>query len=215
MLDASAVNGGFAVPGAQTLSGNGSVNGNVFINGTLSPGASIGGLTFAGNLTLGGVTFMEINKAGGALTNDWAASTGSLTYGGSLIVTNTGGFLVAGDTFQLFSAATFAGAFNTMTLTPLAPGLHWATSQLLVNGTLSIVGATGPQLMPIAVSGTNLLISLQSELGASYVLESATNLDTPIAWTPVSTNGGIGAMLTIPAPFDATQPQSYFRVVTY
>jgi hypothetical protein len=69
--------------------------------------------------------------------------------------------------------------------------------------------------MPIAVSGTNLLISLQSELGASYVLESAINLDTPIAWTPVSTNGGIGAMLTIPAPFDATQPQSYFRVVTY
>ena len=214
-LDASAVSGGFTVPGAQTLSGNGSVTGNVIINGTLSPGASIGGLTFAGNLTLGGVTFMEINKAGGALTNDWAASSGSLTYGGLLIVTNTGGSLVAGDTFQLFSAASFAGAFNTMTLPPLGPGLRWTTSPLAVNGTLSVVGATGPQLMPMGVSGTNLLISLQSELGASYVLESATSLDAPIPWTPVSTNGGTGAVLTIPAPFDAAQPRSFFRVVVY
>lgn len=214
-LDASAVSGGFTVPGAQTLSGNGSVAGNARINGTLSPGASIGGLTFAGSLSLAGVTLMEINKTGGTLTNDWAMSTGTLTYGGALVVTNTGSPLAAGDTFRLFSAASFGGAFNTMTLPPLAPGLRWATNQLLVNGTLGVVAPTGPLLMPVALSGTNLLISLQSEFGLSYILETATNLNAPTTWTPVSTNSGTGALLTIPVPLDAGQPQRFFRVVGY
>lgn len=214
-LDASTVSGGFTVPAAQTLSGNGSVTGDVRINGTLTSGASIGGLTFIGNLTLAGVTLMEINKSGGALTNDWVASTGTLTCGGALVVTNTGSPLGAGDTFPLFSAGTFGGAFDTVTLPPLALGLHWATNQLLVNGTLSVVTPTPPQLLPVALSGTNLQISLQSELGVSYILEMATSLNAPMAWTPVSTNSGTGALLTIPAPFDAAQPQSFFRLVAY
>jgi autotransporter-associated beta strand protein len=214
-LDASAVSGGFTVPAPQTLSGNGSVAGNVNINGTLAPGASIGGLTFAGSLTLGGVTFMEINRTGGALINDWAASTGSLTYGGALIVTNTGSPLAVGDAFPLFSAASFGGAFSTVTLPPLGLGLQWATNQLLVNGTLSVIRPTGPQLLPVMLSGTNLQISLQSELGLSYILEMTTSLDAPMAWTPVSTNSGTGALLTIPAPFEAAQPQSFFRLKAY
>jgi fibronectin-binding autotransporter adhesin len=214
-LDASAVSGGFTVPAAQTLSGNGSVAGNVSINGRLSPGAFIGGLTFAGSLTLGGVTLMEINKTGGALTNDWAASTGAITYGGALVVTNTGSPLAAGDTFPLFSAASLDGAFNTLTLPPLAPGLQWATSQLLVNGTLSVIRFTGPQILPVVLSGTNLQISLQSELGVSYILEMTTSLDAQMAWTPVSTNSGTGALLSIPAPFEAAQPQSFFRLKAY
>ena len=102
-----------------------------------------------------------------------------------------------------------------MTLPPLAPGLQWATSQLLVNGTLSVVAAAPPQLIPVTLSGTNLLISLQSENGLSYVLETATNLNAPTAWTAFSTNNGTGALLTIPAPFDPAQPQSFFRVVAY
>jgi len=36
-----------------------------------------------------------------------------------------------------------------------------------------------------------------------------------MAWAPVLTNSGTGAALTIPAPFDAGQPQSFFRVVAY
>jgi hypothetical protein len=187
----------------------------VNINGTLAPGASIGGLTFAGSLTLGGVTFMEINRTGGALINDWAASTGSLTYGGALIVTNTGSPLAVGDAFPLFSAASFGGAFSTVTLPPLGLGLQWATNQLLVNGTLSVIRPTGPQLLPVMLSGTNLQISLQSELGLSYILEMTTSLDAPMAWTPVSTNSGTGALLTIPAPFEAAQPQSFFRLKAY
>ena len=214
-LDASAVSSGFIVPAAQTLSGNGSVSGNVLVNGTLSPGASIGGLTVAGSLTLAGVTLMEINKTGGVLTNDWVWSTGNLVCGGALVVTNTGSPLAVGDTFPLFSAPAFGGAFNTMTLPPLGPGLHWATNQLLVNGTLSVTPPTRPQLLPVVLSGTNLQISLQSELGVSYILEMTTSLDAPMAWTPVSTNSGTGALLTIPAPFDAAQPQSFFRLEAY
>jgi autotransporter-associated beta strand protein len=215
MLDASALSTGLTVPASQTLSGNGSVVGNAQVNGLLAPSPSIGGLTFAGSLALAGVTLLEINKSGSTLTNDWAASTGTLTYGGALVVTNTGSPLTLGDSFPLFSAATFGGAFSTMTLPPLAAGLAWSASQLPLSGTLSVVLSSPPQLVPVGLSGTNLLVSLQTELGSNYILQSATNLDTPMAWVPVSTNSGTGAVLTISAPFDSTQPQSYFRVVVY
>ena len=138
------------------------------------------------------------------------------TYSGiTLVVTNTGSPLASGDSFQLFSAASLSGVFDTMTLPVFDAGLRWNTSQLPGNGSASVVSSSAPQLVPVGLSGTNLLLSLQSELGLNYVLQGATNLDAPMSWRPVFTNSATGAMLTIPAPFDSTQPQSCFRVVAY
>ena len=46
----------------QTLSGFGAINGAVQANGTVSPGASIGTLTFSNNLTLAGTNIMEVSS---------------------------------------------------------------------------------------------------------------------------------------------------------
>src|SRR5258705_11423627 len=46
------------------------------------------------------------------------------------------------------------------------------------------------------VSGGNLNLTFGSEVGPSYVVEYKTNL-TSLTWTPLSTNAGTGAAITI------------------
>ena len=124
VLDASLLSAGLTIPAAQTLKGNGAVLGNVWVNGILAPGASIGGLTFSNNLTLAGTTLLEINRTGVTLTNDFAAVTGTLTFGGSLIVTNTGDALAPGDSFILFPGGARTNTFATISLPGLGTGLR-------------------------------------------------------------------------------------------
>ena len=86
---------------------------------TLAPGDNgIGTMTFynvfntivdfpdALTLVPGSTTVMEVSKSGSTLTNDvLKILSGTLTYGGSLRVTNIGvGVLAAGDSFRLFDA---------------------------------------------------------------------------------------------------------------
>lgn len=134
------VNGG-------VLGGTGTIAGLVTVNSgaTLAPGASIGDLTLtlAPTLNAGGTNAMEIDKATGPVytSDQLVVSTGggTLTYGGTLTVTATGDPLDLGDTFDLFDADAFAGAFSTYHLPALTPGLQWDTSQLTVDGTISVV----------------------------------------------------------------------------
>jgi autotransporter-associated beta strand protein len=205
---------GFSIAPTQTLTGVGSVAGNVLVNGTLSPGLPLGGMSFTGSLTLAGTNRMEINNVSG-LTNDSISVTGTLTYGGALVVTNSGTALSSGDTFALYSASAFAGGFSTLTLPPLTAGLHWDLTQLSTNGTIRVAPPTPPLILPVSLVGTNLQISIPTELGVSYILQSAPALVQPISWAPVSTNSGTGNTLTQQVPVDPATPQQYFRFVAY
>ena len=129
-----------------TLGGTGTINGGVTNAGTLAPGTNgIGKLSFGSglNLTGGSRTIMELSRNGGVPTNDLAAVTGTLTQGGSLIVTNLGtNALALGDSFKLFAAGAYSGAFASLTLPALTNGVSWKTNTLPTNGTLSLVVAT-------------------------------------------------------------------------
>ena len=102
--------GGLLGTARQTLKGT--VIGNAAISGTLSPGEFIGTLTFNNNLTLSGITFIEINK--GLNTNDQVLVAGLVTYGGTLSVTNLAGTLTTNDTFVLFSPGASASNFTNI-----------------------------------------------------------------------------------------------------
>lgn len=93
----------------------------------------------AGTTTLGGNLKLTINK-GGTPASSVLTVTGAnpLTYGGTLTVTSLGATPAAGDTFQLFSASSFAGAFSSLTLPVLPVGLVWNTGNLGSNGTITI-----------------------------------------------------------------------------
>jgi hypothetical protein len=66
----------------------------------------------------------------------------TVTYGGTLTVTNIGPALVAGDTFTLFSASSYAGSFTNLVLPTLNAGLSWSTNNLTLNGSIVVQSAT-------------------------------------------------------------------------
>lgn len=152
------ITGGATVSGG-TLSGLDGTLGatTVTAGGTLAPGPSLGTLNFSGSLTLGGTAAFEIDKLGPILTSDRAnLSAGTLTLGGTLTVTATGSALELGDSFDLFNAPAFSGSFTTYNLPLLDPGLDWNTSNLGVDGTLTVVPEPGAALS--LLGGLGLLL---------------------------------------------------------
>lgn len=108
VYDLSGVGGVMTLNIGQTLGGSGTVNGSVTASAgsIVSPGTSIGTLNISGDLTLSGTLLMELNRTNGLQTNDLI--TVGCTFssaGGSLVVSNSGPVLAAGNFFQLFSAA--------------------------------------------------------------------------------------------------------------
>jgi autotransporter-associated beta strand protein len=186
--------GALALGSGQTISGNGAIHGNLTVGNAaiLAPGSnSIGTLTFSNSLTLASGSTNIFAVSHSPLGNDSAVIYGALTNGGTLIVTNIGGTqLAAGDTFQLFNAGSYSGAFSSVVLPTLPFGLAWNLNNLNTTGTISVVLNTVPVIGSISVSGSTLSLSGTGGVGnAYYVLIGTTNLSTPSGnWTPLLTN---------------------------
>src|SRR5262249_20645458 len=126
-------------------------------------------------------------------TNDVIAviDGASMTYGGTLTLTNISlSPLQAGNSFLLFSAASYAGAFAAFVPATPGAGLVWNTNNLAVNGVLSVSGAALPRFTTVIPSGTNLVFNGTNGTpnAAFYVLQS-TNITLPrINWTIAATN---------------------------
>jgi fibronectin-binding autotransporter adhesin len=185
--------GDVTVQSDGTLGGLGTIYENVTVlaNGTLSPGmGDIGMLTIVGNLTNNGSLVMKLNKAGNRA--DQIRGINTLTYGGTLVVTNLVGTLAAGDSFQLFQASRYVGTFSA--ISPVRPGadLAWDLSRLNtgVLGVVSSSGAAPPQITQFRIvpGGTMVFSSTTNSANAyrtGYLLMS-TNL---VNWTCIRTNG--------------------------
>jgi len=199
-----------------TLGGDGVIGGPVTVQpgATLAPGNnSIGALTINNSLTLGGTTIIELNRDAG--TNDVIRGLNSVTYGGTLIVTNLAGTPAPGDSFQVFSATTFGGAFATLNLPSLGFGLAWNTNAL-TNGILSVIATVPPQFSSMAqLEDGNFQFNGTGTAEVSYELDAATNLAPPISWTLVTNavadqNGQFRF-----SDLQATNfPQRYYRILS-
>jgi autotransporter-associated beta strand protein len=206
---------------SKTLSGNGSVKGNFVAgaNWTLSPGMNdIGTLTFSNSLSLasgiqGCTNIFEISKL--PLTNDVVKVAGALTNGGTLIVTNIStAALTNGDSFKLFDAASYNGAFTSVILPPLSAGLVWNTNSLNTNGTISIAALTSPTISAVQNAGSDLAVSGSGgTAGWPYVVLTTTNVGGP--WVPIVTNyfdGGGNFSITLTNALNPIQPQSFYKL---
>ncbi len=173
------------------LAGLGVVTGSVIVNsgGTFAPGNPLGALTISNNLALasGSITFVQVQHA--PLTNSAVKVSGTLAEGGTLQVTNANSStFVAGDSFKLFNAGTYSGAFSNVILPPLSAGLAWNTSGLNQSGTLSVVTLSSPIISSVRVSGGNIVVTgTGGPGGSSYQIQVATNLISP-QWATLATN---------------------------
>ena len=179
---------------AQILSGKGTINGNLdnYGGGIIAPGDGIAGnvgvLTVTNTLNTGGYTWMKLNRA--AFPNSDRLVATNISYGGNLIVTNVGPTLKAGDTFTLFSSANPpTGGFSIV-----LPNYYvWDTSNLGVNGTISVVSYSPPVISSVDFStlrsGTITVNATNGLAGGPVNILTSTNVALPMAsWTPVTTN---------------------------
>lgn len=209
----SAATGPMTVASGATLGGNGTLGGATIISGgaTLAPGASIGTITFTNTLTIAGTTVMEISPT--PLTNDVVNKTGTLNYGGALVVTNISGPLAAGDSFKLFNASAYTGSFNSVTLPALGSGLVWTTNTLNTTGAISVSSAvsTTPTNLTFNANGDSLTLSWPaSHLG--WTLQAQTNaLNTGLSatWYPVPGSTTTNLMTF---PVNPGNPSVFYRL---
>ena len=196
------------------LGGYGIIGGPVTVSGggTLALGPVIGSLAISNTLSLSGHTVMKVSKAGPVLAGDLIQGMTALTYGGVLSVFATGDPLAAGDSFKLFDAAAYAGAFTATNLPTLNVDLYWDTSGL-TNGTITVGNYVPSQpTNGTAVASFNSFARLHDGSfqmtfsgtpGFGYRLWASTNLAlTPVTntWSNLAsgTFSGVGVTFTDP-----------------
>ena len=209
------LNGGGTIRVAGgTLLANGSSTGRLIVDpaGTIAPGESIGKFTTVGIVTLNGTNVMEIDRPAG--TNDVLQSAGTITYGGTLVVSNPTGPLQAGDSFKLYHAANYSGSFDA--IIPETPGadLIWNTGSLTTDGTLKVASTlvTGPYITSVVVSGSDLIVSgTNGTAGGNYYVLTSTNISSAVSnWTSILTQAFDGVNFSFTNAINPADPQRFF-----
>jgi fibronectin-binding autotransporter adhesin len=163
------------VNSGATLGGTGVILGPVTAasGGIFSPGAPSGTLAISNNLVLAAGSTSVFAADLDTLASASVVGLSKVTYGGTLSLALSGRAPVASDTFKLFSAATYAGTFAS--ISPAAPGdnLAWNTNTLAADGTLRIVSLAPPNI-GVRVTGNQLSLSWPS-VNTGWYLQAQTN----------------------------------------
>lgn len=228
--------GGLTIPAQQTLEGGGTVMGPTVVNGNLAPGGGYGTistlLNFSDSLELANNTVLKLYSFPTAFS-DRISVGGTLRFGGSLVVVNTGfstaPFPAFGNQFKLFSASRFTGSFTNLSLPYLSEGLVWDTSRLMSDGIIR-VAATPPQLSTVTLTNGAPAVRFQGWGGLNYRLETTSDLVSPVSWSAVGTFTGSNTPVSYPSnniiwyvdvpleiivPVDLSKPQTFYRVSIY
>ena len=207
--------GGSVDVGGGTLGGTGKILSPVTVRGgaTLSPGNGLGTLTLSNTLTLlaGSTTAVEINAA--TLASDLVPGLASVTYGGTLVVSNVAGTPAGGQNFKLFGSASAGGNFSSIGPPP-GVGLAWSFNP--ANGTLSVLAVPPPQFTQVGVgNGGAFTLSGTGPSGQGYRLIAATNLLLPFnTWSPVATGVFSGGVFSFSETQVTNFTRRFYRVVT-
>jgi autotransporter-associated beta strand protein len=202
-----------------TLVGNGLILGAVSVldGGILTPGtASLGTLTVSNTLTLA-ATSTNIFRLNATTTNSDAISgLTTVSYGGTLIVSNINGTLAPGQSYKLYSAASYGVSnFASIQLPALTSGMAW-TNQLAVDGTIAVIAtatvATNPVPITFSVAGSSLNLSWPPDhLG--WTLQAQTNALTVGLGTNWASVAGSSSVTNLSIPMDSQNGSVFYRLV--
>jgi autotransporter-associated beta strand protein len=147
------ISGGTLVIGASNSLPSGS---NVINNASLviDANSTAGNISGSGTTTIGAGELLQAGSYSGSLTlqlggtspaaNAKLSTTGLLLEGGTLTVSLVNSFKpAAGDSFDLLDWGGRNGSYSSIQLPPLAGGLIWDSSQLNINGKISVGGLMG------------------------------------------------------------------------
>ena len=190
------------------LVGTGAIAGPVTVGsgGAIEAGATntIGTLHLSSTLALSGNTVVKINKSAG--THDLFSGQSSVTYGGTLTVTNLAGTLTTSDTFTLFSPGASASNFASILGSPGA-GLayHFA------NGVLSVVAVnTNSPKIQFSASGNTLTLAWPTNL--YWILQAQTNSSSVGLSTNWADVAGSGSVTNMNFTINPTNPTVFYRL---
>jgi autotransporter-associated beta strand protein len=211
------ISGNATVKSGATLGGNGTISGVVTVEsgGKLAAGSSIGTLTLNASPVLSGSVVAEIDRNGGTPLADLITVSGlPITYGGTLVITNTGADLQVGDTFTLFNASSYSSSFSIVSQTPNQI-VTWDTSQLTVNGTISVATVapavnTTPGTLVSSVTGSTLNLSWSPDRLGWTLSSNVVSVVSPSDWHPVA---GSSAVTNMSLNIDVTKTNVFFRLV--
>jgi fibronectin-binding autotransporter adhesin len=188
--------GKITVSGTGTLDGNGIIAGPIAVTGgTLAAGTPadsfVSTLTINNTVSNSGTIFIKLNKA--TASSDMLSGITTISLGGTLSLTNLGGTLTTNDSFHIFSASSYQGAFATITPATPGPGLAWNTNNLAINGTLGISAGVPVQTATFSSitysGGTLTLQGTNGPASSPFVVLTTTNVALPAyEWTPLLTN---------------------------
>jgi len=186
----------------------------VYAGATLSTDpAGIGALTISNSLYLNGAVKLRLNA--GTSTNDVLRGITSLTYGGTLTVSNLSGTLSAGQTFTLFSAGSTSGNFAATNLPALPTGLTWNWTPAA--GTLAVVSAvnTTPTNLMASVSGSSLTLTWPADHVGWRLQEQTNNVANGVSANPADWGTVSGSTTTNSETItiNPTVPGGYYRLV--
>jgi hypothetical protein len=207
----------------QTLAGVGAINGSLVVSSgaTVSPSGTntvngntsttaVGAIAASANVALLGTTVIKLDGSG---SSDMVQAGGNITYGGTLNLVNISGApLAAGDSFQVFNAANYAGTFARLAPSTPGAGLAWDTTQLDTGVINVVVSTAGPVIGSTKVSGGKLIFSgTGGTASGTYYVLTTTNLTQP--WIIMATNSYDAS-----GDFDITNsiptgvPQQFYRI---
>lgn len=195
----------------QTLGGSGTVNGAVVtaVGGNIAPGDSIGTLTIAGNVTLGGNLTIELNRALAPNSDRLTVSSGSITGGGTLTLTNIGAALQPGDTFQIFAAGVSGITVPAQTVDYVNAVTYTWNDNLAASGSVSVASVT-PITAPtlgVAQTGNALTFSWTGP----FKLQAQTNsLAVGVSSNWFNFPGGSTSPVNV--SINPTNPTVFFRL---
>ena len=205
------------VTAGGTLGGSGVIGGAVKVQAgaALSPGPGLSMLTISNTLDLasGSQTYVEVNAGTGG--RDQVVGLSSVSYGGTLVVSNVAGMVTNRQTFQLFSAASRNGTFSAVSAAGSQPGLTWNFNP--TNGVLmaSVSVALTPPHLTWTASRTNLELSWPADHLGWTVLQQTNNLVKGLSrntndWMRVA---GSSAANQISIQINQASPAGFYRLV--
>jgi hypothetical protein len=202
------------------LAGIGPFNGPVTIGSgaRLSPGGTaafataIGRMTNNSTLTLqpGSQCYLEVNLT--TKTNDAVVGMSSLTYGGTLIITNVGALAFTNGTIvKLFDAASYTPGPVTIVPPAPGPGLMWDASNLPVDGTIHVITSVSPLLTsPMRLNDGNISFGINGTVGQGYTVRGSTNIALPFTNWTILQSGSIPSVPYVFSDLTATNYTSRF-----